>query len=128
VVGVVVAVEGGGRRPPGRLPRGELLVEERGTVAVGDAERAVLGLVPAHGGKDDEAALGEKIERRETLREEQWMAERRDDRGRREPQRRGARVSAAPGSRSVVVTEAIAESRTRELGHGIAGSWLPGSA
>ena len=35
---------------------------------------------------------------------------------------------AAAASRSVVVAEATAERRTRELGHGIAGSWLPGSA
>jgi hypothetical protein len=35
---------------------------------------------------------------------------------------------AAAASRSVVVAEAIAERRTSELGHGIAGSSFPESA
>ena len=35
---------------------------------------------------------------------------------------------AAAASRSVAVADAIAERRTSELGHGIAGSWFPGSA
>ena len=35
---------------------------------------------------------------------------------------------AAAASRSVAVADAIAERTTSELGHGIAGSWFPGSA
>ena len=76
------------RRLPGRLPRGQVLVEQRAAVGEGDAERAVLGLVPADGGEDDEAAPGEEVERREILREQQRVPERRDDRGRGEPERR----------------------------------------
>jgi hypothetical protein len=46
---------------------------------------------------------------------------------RRSGWRSGAMIAAA-ASRSVVVTDATAERRTSELGHGVAGSWLPGSA
>src|SRR4029079_12293123 len=84
---IMLAVEGGRGRAPGRPPRGEVLVEESAAVGVRDTERAVLGLVPADGGEDDEAALGEKIERREILREEQRVGEGGDARARGEPQR-----------------------------------------
>ena len=41
---------------------------------------------------------------------------------------RSGAITAQAVSRILVVAAAIAESRTSELGHGIAGSWFPGSA
>ena len=91
-----------------------MLVEEGAALGERHPERLVLVAVPADGGLDDEPALGEEVERAELAGEQQRMAQRRDHGARGEPQ--------------PVVAAAIAESRTSELGHGIAGSWLPGSA
>ena len=41
---------------------------------------------------------------------------------------RSGAITAQAASRILVVAAAIAESRTSELGHGIAGSWFPGIA
>jgi hypothetical protein len=41
---------------------------------------------------------------------------------------RSGLISAPATSRILVVAAAIALSRTSGLGHGVAGSWLPGSA
>ena len=79
---------GGRRRPPRGVPGYEVLVEQRPAVCERHPQRAVLGLVPADGGEDDEPSLGEDVERGEVLREEERVAERRDDRRRGEPQRR----------------------------------------
>ena len=114
LVGVVLAGERGGRVAPEALPGGEVLVEERAALRERHAERLVLVAVPADRRLDDEAALGEEVERAELAGEQERMAQRRDHGTRGEPH--------------PVVAAAIAESRTSELGHGIAGSWFPGIA
>ena len=58
--------------PPGR----EVLVEQLAAPLERDAERLVLGPVPAHRRLDDQPPLREEVERRKLLREQERMAER----------------------------------------------------
>ena len=111
VEAVVGAGEGGGRVPPEHLPGGEMLVEKSAAGSPGNAEGLVLRLVPAHDRLDDEPSLGEQVERRKLLREQQWVPERHDDRSGDQPQpsgRRGDRAEqyhrAGPGSRRILVS------------------------
>ena len=87
-----------------------MLVEEVTARAEGDAEGLVLRVVPADGGQHHEPPLGEQIERSELAREQQRVAERRDDRACDEPQARRCRSDAreqheraGPGRRGILV-------------------------
>ena len=94
LVGVVLAGERGGGVAPEPLPGGEMLVEQRTALAERDAERLVFVPVPADGRLDDEAPLGEQVERAELAREEQRVAQAARSRRRR----RGAGASSPPRS------------------------------
>ena len=97
-----------------------MLVEQRASGGERDTERGVLRLVPAHGGLDHEAPLGEQIERREVLREQERMPQRRDDRRRGEPEprrgggdRREEDERAGPRHRRVLVSGKRVVARVR---------------
>ena len=110
----VPALERRGRLLPRALHRHQLLVEDGAALVERHAERLVLVLVPRHGRLHDEAPLGQQVERRELLGEQQRMAQRRDHGGQRDA--------------DLEVAAAIALASTIESGHGVAGSWLPGAA
>ncbi len=77
---VMVAREGRGRLPPQHPPRGQVLVEQLAPQLERHAEGLVLVAVPTHGRLHDESAAAQQIERRELLRQQGRMAQRRDDR------------------------------------------------
>ena len=91
-----------------------MLVEQGAAPAERDTEGGVLVAMPADRRLHDQSALRDEVERPQLAREEQRVPQGSDHRAGREAKR--------------VVTAAMAESRTSELGQGIAGSWLPGMA
>ena len=101
------------RRRPERAPRGQVLVEELAPPLERHPERLVLLAVPAHRRLHDEAPLAQQVERRELVREQDRMAQRRDDRGGDQPQpgrrrRDGAHQDdrVGPGRRGILVARA----------------------
>ena len=88
---VVAALERRRRVAPEHLPGRQVLVEQLAAALERHPERLVLGPVPAHRRLDDQAALGQQVERRELLGEQQRVPERRDDRARDQPEPRRRR-------------------------------------
>ena len=93
---------------PGDLHRLELFIEDRAAAAKRHSHGPILILMPADGRLDDQAALGEQVERGELVCKQQRMPQRSDDRGQRDSDPLG--------------TRAIAAASSIESGQGVAGS------
>ena len=124
--GVVAAVERRGTLPPERGPRGQVLVDEVAARLPRHAHRLVLGAEPADGGLHDEPAGGEQVEGRELLRQEQRVAQGRDDRRRDEPDalrrrrdRRQHHDGARPGGGRILVAHQGILARVRRAASGV---------
>ena len=63
-----------------------MFIEQLAAALERHPDRLVLGPVPAHRRLDHQPPLGQQIERRELLGEQQRVAERRDDRARDQPE------------------------------------------
>ena len=122
------SLEGCRRVAPQHGPGGEMLIEQRPPGPERDSERLVLGPMPAHRRLDDQAPLGQEIERRQVFGQQERVTQGRDDGAGHQPQPGGRRRDrgqqherARPRGRGILVAGqgVVARVRGEAVGSGV---------